>query len=414
MNVRISPFLARGEVFAPPSKSVAHRLLILAGLKNGKTTVRNIGRSADVIATCNCLRALGAEVVIGDNFATVVGISQVKRGAMLDCNESGSTLRFLLPVAGALGANATFLGSQRLLSRPCGELIDEMERHGVLSNGWSFEGRLEGGEFNIDATVSSQFITGLLLALPILKDDSKINLNGKVVSKDYINITLSTLEKAGVVYQKLGNSIIIKGNQGINLPDEVTVEGDWSGASFPLVLGAINGKVTVRGLDINSCQGDKEILAVLKKAGAEVEIIGDKITVSGERLKAFSHDFDGIPDLAPICAVLAGACEGESVLSGIERLRIKESDRVLTTVQMLSGAGIFAEERDGKIAVRGGKADGCTFDGANDHRIVMSSAVLGSVAGGESVIIGSEAVRKSYPEFFEDFITLGGSIDVTV
>ena len=414
MVVKISPFIASGEIVAPPSKSVAHRLLIASALKKGKTVIKNVGNSADVIATCSCLNRLGARVVLNEGDATVEGIKDIKKGCFLDCNESGSTLRFLLSVSCALGANSTFTGSQKLMSRPNEALLSELQNHGIRVDKWNLKGNLIGGKFEIDASISSQYITGLLLALPILKEDSEIVLQGKVVSKDYINITLSVLDKSGIKYKKSGNSIVIKGNQEYLLPDEVVCEGDWSGASFPLVLGAIGGETTVKGLDVNSCQGDKAILSVLEKAGAEVIADGDLITVRKRELKAFEQDFENIPDLAPICSVLSGVCEGQSVFTGIERLKIKESDRVKTTLAVLHSASIEAREEDGKIIIRGGKPTGGIFDGANDHRIVMSSAVIASVASGQSIINGSEAIVKSYPEFFKDYKKLGGNVDVFV
>ncbi|MBR2336804.1 MAG: 3-phosphoshikimate 1-carboxyvinyltransferase [Clostridia bacterium] len=414
MVVKINPFIAKGQIIAPPSKSVAHRLLIASALKRGKTVIKNVGDSADVIATCNCLNRLGASITLEDGNATVVGLKEVIKNQILDCNESGSTLRFLLSVSCALGANATFTGSQKLLSRPNGALLEELESHGISIDKWTLGGSLMGGKFEVDASVSSQYVTGLLLALPILKEDSEITLQGKVVSKDYINITLSVLEKAGIKYQKSGNSIVIKGNQEYLLPDEVICEGDWSGSAFPLVLGAIGGEVTVKGLDVNSCQGDKEILAVLKKAGASVDIAGDEITVKRAMLGAFEQDFDNVPDLAPICAVLASFCRGLSVFTGVERLKLKESDRIETTLALLHSAGIFAEQQGGKIIIKGGVPKGGVFDGANDHRIVMSSAVIASAAVGQSLINGSEAIVKSYPEFFKDYKKLGGNADVYV
>lgn len=414
MVVKINPFIANGQIVAPPSKSVAHRLLIVSALKRGKTVIKNVGNSADVIATCNCLNALGANVTLDNGNAIVEGIKQVKQGSFLDCNESGSTLRFLLSVSCALGANSTFTGSAKLLSRPNEALLSELKNHEIKVEKWNLSGQLKGGKFSIDASVSSQYITGLLLALPILKEDSEIELQGKVVSKDYINITLSVLEKSGIKYEKSANSIVIKGNQEYLLPDEVVCEGDWSGSAFPLVLGAMGGEVSVSGLDVNSCQGDKTILSVLKKAGAEVIVDGDVVTVRKGELKAFEQDFDNIPDLAPVCAVLAGVCEGESQFTNVQRLKIKESDRVKTTLAILHAVGIYAEEIDDKIIVKGGKPKGGNFDGANDHRIVMAAAVMASVANGQSLINGSEAIVKSYPEFFKDYKKLGGNADVYV
>lgn len=414
MKVNLKPFSPSGQIVAPPSKSVAHRLLICSALAKGKTEIKNVGNSADVIATCSCLNSLGAKVILKGGNATVYGIERANNSPILNCNESGSTLRFLMPVVCALGVNSTFTGSQKLLSRPSKVLTDELSRHGVTVDGWNFSGRLESGKFVIDASVSSQYVTGLLFALPLLNGDSQIVLQGEIVSKDYIEITLSALDKFSIKYEKSGNSIIIKGNQEFKSPKTLTVEGDWSGASFPLALGAIGGKVSVLGLDVNSKQGDKEILNVLKKFGAKVQIDGDCVTVTKGETKAFCQDFENIPDLAPVCAVLSACAQGESVFTGIQRLKIKESDRVKTTLNMLKSAGVTAYEKDGKMIIVGSKIKGGIFDGANDHRIVMSSAVIASIASGESTILGSRAIDKSYPEFFRDYNLLGGKADVGI
>ena len=411
MEIRLSPFASSGRIVAPPSKSVAHRLMICASLKKGKTLIKRVGNSADIIATARCLNSLGAKVTLVGADALIEGITAVEPGGVLDCGESGSTLRFLMPVACALGANATFTGTQKLLSRPCKPLIDEMQKHGVIADGYAFSGKLESGVYEIDASVSSQYITGLLLALPLLNGESKIVMQGSVVSKDYINITLSVLEKAGIHYEKSGNSIVIQGNQAYNLPDECAVEGDWSGAAFPLVLGAVSGVVSVGGLDLNSKQGDRQILEILKKAGAKVSVEGDIVRVEKGDLKGFDYDFENIPDLAPICAVLAARCKGESLFTGVERLKIKESDRVQTTLNTLRAAGAFASFDGEKIKIVGGEINGATYDGANDHRIVMSAAVLSAVANGKSKINGWRAIDKSYPEFFKDYCILGGKVD---
>lgn len=414
MDLTLYPFAPYGKIVAPPSKSVAHRILICSALSSGETMIKNVGSSADVIATCSCLRALGAEIEIRDGSALVKGIDSVIKGGVLDCNESGSTLRFLMPVACALGADATFTGSKKLLSRPSNSLKDELSNHGINVDGWSLTGQLKSGKFNIDASVSSQYVTGLLLALPTLDGDSQIVLQGEIASKDYIEITLSVLEKFNIKYEKSGNSIFICGNQRFISPKTLVVEGDWSGVAFPLVLGAIGGEVTVCGLDLKSRQGDKQILEVLKKFGAKVETFNDEVKVSKDKTIAFLQDFNAIPDLAPVCSVLAACAKGQSVFTGIERLKIKESDRVKTTLDMLKVAGVSASEENGKMYINGGKIHGAVFSGANDHRIVMSSAILASVAECESRILGADAIGKSYPEFFQDYGLLGGKVDVGV
>lgn len=414
MRVKITPFIPYGEITAPPSKSVAHRLLISAGLKKGKTLVKNIGESLDVKATLSCLEKLGAKVTVLNGDALIEGFKNPNKGEVLNCNESGSTLRFLMPIACALGANCTFTGSEKLLSRPSVALIDQLSKHGISVDGYSLKGQLLGGKFDIDASVSSQYITGLLFALPLLERDSQINLIGEIVSKDYINITLSVLDLSGIKYQMSGNSIFIKGNQQFNLPNEVTVEGDWSGSAFPLVLGTKRGQVTVKGLNCDSMQGDKKILDILKSAGAIVTQSENSVTVKGGNLTAFDENFENIPDLAPICAMLSALADGKSTLSGISRLKIKESDRVLTTLKVLLTAGITASENDGEIIIFGGKVQCGVYNGENDHRIVMASAVLSAYGDGDSVINGAEAIEKSYPKFFEDLKALGGVVEIGI
>ncbi|MBR2874708.1 MAG: 3-phosphoshikimate 1-carboxyvinyltransferase, partial [Clostridia bacterium] len=303
MIAKITPFTPNGCITAPPSKSVAHRLIILAALKNGRTEIYGVGKSDDVIATLNCVKNLGAKVEIFDDFVAIEGIKDVLVASKLPCNESGSTLRFMIPVSCALGANATFLGTEKLLSRPNEKLFDLLLAKGIKINGYNFEGKLSAGKYEIDSTISSQYITGLLLALPNLEGDSQIVLKGETVSKDYINITLSTMDLAQIKYKKTADSFIVYGNQKSNLPDRITVEGDWSNAAFLLVLGAIKGEITVKNLSLNSKQGDRKILQLLTDIGANVKIKGEQITVKESKLSAFEIDCQDIPDLAPIICV---------------------------------------------------------------------------------------------------------------
>ena len=427
MKVKITPFTPNGEIVAPPSKSFAHRLLISASLKSGKTIIKNIGKSKDVIATINCLSSLCAKIEREGNDVIVYGMQKMEKSPTLDCKESGSTLRFLTCVANALGVNPIFKGSISLLSRPNEILIKELCRHGVNCEDYSFTGKLTSGKFVLDASVSSQYVSGLLFALPLLDGDSEIVLNGKIASEDYIKITLEVLEKSCIKYEKSGSSIIIKGKQQFNLPDEVTVEGDWSGSAFLFALGVLGGKVSVKGLNLNSCQGDRKILEILKSAGANVSEKDGIITAEKSKLKGIKVDVDDIPDLAPVICATCAKAEGESVISGIERLRIKESDRVKTILSVLEDAGVKAYEKDGCIVIIGGEIKGGTYATENDHRIVMMSAVLSAVAtkksavlgrvlsedvSTKSTILGYEATDKSYPDFWKDYFSLGGRVNV--
>ena len=414
MIAKITPFTPNGCITAPPSKSVAHRLIILAALKNGRTEIYGVGKSDDVIATLNCVKNLGAKVEIFDDFVAIEGIKDVLVASKLPCNESGSTLRFMIPVSCALGANATFLGTEKLLSRPNEKLFDLLLAKGIKINGYNFEGKLSAGKYEIDSTISSQYITGLLLALPNLEGDSQIVLKGETVSKDYINITLSTMDLAQIKYKKTADSFIVYGNQKSNLPDKITVEGDWSGAAFPLVLGAIKGEITVKNLSLNSKQGDRKILQLLTDIGANVKIKGEQITVKESKLSAFEIDCQDIPDLAPIICVLASATNGECKIKNVERLKFKESDRIQTTLDFLQKAGITASYKEGNITVygNGAKFKNAIYNGSNDHRVVMCQSVISAIASGESQINGCQAINKSYVSFFEDLKKLGGNIDV--
>ncbi len=414
MNVKIQPFTAFGEIKAPPSKSFAHRLLIGASLKKGKTLIKNVGNSADVIATINCLNALGAQISIVDGNAEVKGIDKLKKGQTLNCNESGSTLRFLMPISCALGADSVFCGSQKLLSRPSELLIDELERHGVFCSNYKFTGKLKSGKYFIDGSVSSQFVTGLLFALPLLDGESELTIVGDLVSLDYVNITLEVLTECGIVYKKSGNKFVICGNQEYKLPNEVCVEGDWSGSACALVLGATCGQVTLSGLNLNSAQGDKRILEVIKKAGGEISVLDDKVTVKKDKLQAFEYNFENAPDIAPVCAGLASVCDGQSVLSGISRLKIKESDRIFSILQVLESAKIKAKHEDNAIKIVGSKVNSAKFTCQNDHRIVMLATILCALANGESEIVDAQAINKSYTAFFEDIDKLGGKVDVCI
>lgn len=402
-----------GTVSAPPSKSVAHRLLIAASLKKGKTEIRNVGQSDDVLATVRCLTALGADIALENGNATVRGIEGCPPAPHLSAGESGSTLRFMLPLAAALCAEFSFGGTEKLLSRPNGALLSALAANGTEIVGTNARGRLHSGEFILDATVSSQYTTGLLLALPTLSGDSRIRLVGEPVSRPYLDITLSVLALAGIRYKQETDGFTVFGNQAYRLPDRVLCEGDWSGAAFPLVAGALfEGGVTVTGLTHHSTQGDRLILSVLKEAGAKVTETENAVTVRAQERKAFSVDLTNAPDLAPALAALAAACQGESRLYGVQRLRIKESDRIEAILSMLRAAGIPCSYNGEYIAITGATPTAADFCGQNDHRIVMSSALLASLCEGESRISTAEAVKKSYPCFFDDYKKLGGIADV--
>ena len=419
MNIRLKPCRFCGEVTAISSKSDAHRLLIASALGDRPTFIRCNARSADITATVNCLNSLGADIKFVDGGISVKPIKEKRKSAVLDCNESGSTIRFLLPVAASLGTNTEFTGGGRLPERPLSPLREQMEAHGVVFSPINvfpvkINGEMTSGEFTIKGNISSQFITGLLFALPLLNGNSVINVIPPVESRPYIDMTLNTLKKFGITVTEENNSFFIPGGQKYASPGTVESEGDWSNSAFFLTAGAVSGKVTVTGLDVSSVQGDKQILTILKEMGAEITVEQGSITVKKGDLHGINIDARNIPDLVPIISVAAAAAnDGETVITGAERLKIKESDRLTAVYESFKALGVdISKTDDGLVINKTGIVGGGAVSGYNDHRMVMALSVLSAVSSGDIILRGAEAVNKSYPNFFEDFSSLGGSYNV--
>ncbi len=422
MTVQIKPSKLKGTLPAVPSKSASHRALICAALAQGHSEIGNLIFSEDILATIDCLRALGAQITCKDNVASIEGIGeQALHHALLNCRESGSTLRFLIPVAAALGVNAVFEGSGKLPARPIVPYLDSLGKNGVLFHyqntmPFSIEGLLSGGVFSVPGNISSQFITGLLFALPLLSTDSVIKITGIFESKPYVQMTLQMLKRFGISAD-LSNSVIsVPGRQKYR-PQSFSVEGDFSQAAFFLTAGAFGGPVTITGLDYGtSLQGDKKIVEFLKYAGASVEIEKDKITISQPQNGVFHPlfvDARDIPDLVPILAVLAGRSLESSMIYHAERLKIKESDRLQTTAALLKVLGVKVQPKEDGLSIMGTKIfQSCTAESFNDHRIAMSTAIAATAANGPVYLHTAEAVRKSYPNFYQDYQVLGGNINV--
>lgn len=407
MNVQIVPHPLSGKISAVGSKSFAHRALIASAfLKSEPTDIYGITVSQDVLATVDCLRALGATVEVGDVFH-VVPATHVPACAVLNCRESGSTLRFLLPVVAALGVSATFCGSSRLFQRPTQSLVETLQKGGVNVDGRKLSGKLCAGDFEVESGVSSQYVSGMLLALSMLRGESRLFLKGNVVSKQYVDVTLEVLKSFGVEVERTEFGFSVKGGEKHISPRSYTVEGDWSNAAFMLVAGAL-GDVTVCGLNPCSCQGDREIKSVLELCGANVQAEENCIRVQKGKLNAFKVDARHIPDAVPALAVLAAFCKGTTEICGVERLRDKESDRLTNVLKTLREASVGAVFEGGALKITGGVPQGAIFDADNDHRMAMSQTILALYAKGNSKIIGAECVDKSYPEFFRDVQKLGG------
>ena len=419
MDVRISPQRLTGKIAAITSKSDAHRCLICAALCDDTTEVVINDSNRDIEATANCLRALGAEIIQNGNIYNVKGIKSVPENALLDCGESGSTLRFMLPLAAAIGKKVTLTGSGRLPERPLSPLMEEIEQKGcvfssrklplTVSNG------LKSGKYTLPGNVSSQYITGLLLALPLLQVDSEISLTSRLESAGYVDMTIRTLSLFGIEIKILpdGAGYRVKGGQKFRSPKRITVEGDWSNAAFWLAAGAVSDGVEMNGLDIDSAQGDKAIAELLSRFGAKTDVNEDKISVSRGDMSGIIVDVSAIPDAVPILAVTACAAKGETRIVNAARLSIKESDRLKSVAAMITAlGGEITELADGLVINGSGKLKGGVVDSFNDHRIAMAAAIASSICESEVIITGAGAVEKSYPKFFEHFKMLGGKADV--
>ncbi|MCM1284843.1 MAG: 3-phosphoshikimate 1-carboxyvinyltransferase [Acetobacter sp.] len=388
----------KGRVVAPPSKSAAHRALICSYLAGGGT-VKPIINSNDMRATVGVINSLK------------------NNEPLVNCIESGSTMRFMIPVAATLGRTITFSGEGSLLSRTVGEYINLLPKHNVevKCNGYlpmTISGKLKNGNFEVAGDVSSQYITGLLLALANLDGDSAVVLTTELQSKPYVDMTVKVMKDYGVEVTETDFGYLIHGGQNYKKID-YNVEGDWSQAAFFLVAGAINGDVEVCGLDMNSTQGDKAILDVLKSFGADVQINESSVVVKKGTLKAADVNAANIPDLVPIIAVMASFAEGKTVISGAERLRYKESDRIESVVSNLRLLGVDVEETGDGMIINGQCAlKNAKLNGFNDHRILMAFSVAALAVDGEVEISDAESINKSYPSFFEDYNKLGGKADV--
>ena len=385
MDITIIPKKLWGTVAAIPSKSAAHRLLICAAFADKPTKLICPETNQDIEATANCLGALGAQIHRDKIGYTVSPIQTIPSQAVLDCRESGSTLRFLLPVAGALGVDTTFQMAGRLPQRPLSPLWEEMERMGCVLTRPTPDiirctGRLHSGNYTMDGGVSSQFITGLLFALSLLPGKSHLEITGKIESRPYITMTEQALALFSAPQYRS--------------PGTITVEGDWSNSAFWLAANTLGNHLEISGLALTSSQGDRDVADLLPQLA-----VGTPVICAAN-----------IPDLVPILAITAAANHG-AVFTNIQRLRIKESDRVASTIAMVEALGGTAEATESTLTVSGTGLLGGTVDACNDHRIAMSAAIASTVCSAPVTILGAECVKKSYPGFWEEFRRLGGTYE---
>ena len=395
MRVKIDPSVPSGTITAPPSKSMAHRMLICSGLATGTSVVRGIAPSEDVLATLDCLSALGASYTIDDDTVTITGINPAKSpAAELFCRESGSTLRFFVPVCLMSGNEYTLHGSDTLLKRPMSVYEDICDEQGIAfeknASSIRLSGCLQAGKYRVKGNISSQFISGLLFALPLLQSDSTITIAPPIESCSYINLTIQALSKFGVEVKWADErTLYVKGGQHY-APREVSVDGDYSNAAFFAAMNFMGGDVTIAGLSEESLQGDR---------------VYDKLFDMLSRGTPTVHISD-CPDLGPVLFALA-ACKNGGVFTGTARLKIKESDRAAAMAQELEKFGVSVRVDDDSVVVYPASFHAPTepLQGHNDHRIVMALSIMLTLTGGE--ICGSEAVSKSMPDFFDALQSLG-------
>ena len=408
MDIRITPSKLKGSLSVPASKSCAHRSIICASLADGVSHLSGVTMSKDIEATIGAMTALGAEFEVNGEDITVKGNGgRHADKCIVDCNESGSTLRFVIPIAAAVGKETEFHGRGRLPQRPIDIFTRELGKNGVKFDyhntmPFTVSGGLKSGRFEIEGDVSSQFITGLLFALPLLEGDSEIILTSHLESRPYVDITIDTLRRFGVAVEETDDGFKVKGGQKYKPHDE-KIEGDYSQAAFFCVANALGSQVELHNLNENSVQGDKKIL----------EIIRD-MCYNGN-IGNYNADCSDIPDLVPILAVLGAFGSGRSVIYNAKRLKIKESDRLETTAALINSlGGRVTVTDDGLIIEPTGAMHGGTVDSFGDHRIVMAAAIAATAIDGEVVIKGAEAAEKSYPAFFDDYKMLGGKANVII
>ena len=416
MKAIIQPGTVSGVLTAPPSKSMAHRLLICAGLAEGESVIDRVDPSQDVQATARALRALGARVELENGRARVTGCGGqlALPQAPVDCGESGSTLRFFIPLFAGCGGPVRLLGHGRLMQRP----QDVYARLFAAQNlpfdqsgdGLTLCGPLQPGEYQVDGSVSSQFISGLLLALPLLEGDSVLHVAPPFESQSYVALTLGAMADFGVHIRREGNTFFIPGNQRYTARS-AAVEGDASQAAFPAVLGAVRGGVTVTGLREDSCQGDRVIFDILRRCGAAMTAVPGGWRFEKSDLHAVDIDLADCPDLGPILMVLGLFCHGETVIRNAGRLRVKESDRIAAMQQEVEKLGGCIRAEGGTVRVCGAQLHGAQdLAGHNDHRVVMALTVAALAAGVPATIEGAKAVNKSWPDFFARMKELGAEV----
>ncbi|HKM40252.1 MAG TPA: 3-phosphoshikimate 1-carboxyvinyltransferase [bacterium] len=419
MRITCYPSQLQGSIAAIPSKSSAHRALIGSALADKPTrVVMPKWEGEDIQATIRCLTAVGASFHREENAYRVVPIRELPENPRLDCGESGSTLRFLLPVVAALGCGGRFEGSGRLPDRPIAPLIQALKQGGLKVDGARLplvlKGKLNPGKYQLPGSVSSQFISGFLLALPLLPAASSIELSDPLESSGYVKMTAALLEEFGLPVTATARGFFLPARSGYRSLGEVVVEGDWSNMAFFLAGGAVSGAIQCLGLSLSTCQKDTAVLGLLGRFGAAVQWQGGTIKVNSRPLAGVASINAGeIPDLIPILAVVAAYATGKTHFINAARLKLKESDRLQTTAALIQGLGGIADYGSDYLTVTGGSGlKGGVVNCCDDHRIAMAGAMAALGCREKTVLLGAQAVNKSYPTFFRDYHSVGGRFHV--
>ena len=416
MRVKVSPSQVAGSIAIPSSKSLAHRAIICASLAQGTSTISNITYSKDIDATIACMEALGATIKKQETSCIITGTNVKKRTmpVSMDCNESGSTLRFLIPLCALSNQKATLMGHGRLMQRPMDvytKIFDEQQLTFQQTDHIEVCGPLRSGTYTIRGDISSQFITGLLFALPLLDQESQIAIIPPFESKSYVDLTLQMLRSFGITIHPIDDTHYQIPTHQSYLAGDVRVEGDWSQAAFYTVLGAIQGPLTLKNMNADSLQGDKVVIEAIKnKTWQQEDLIIDPAPLTGQTI-----DLADCPDLGPILCVLAAYSQGTTHLIHAQRLRMKESDRIEAMETELRKWGVEISSTYDTITIVGKDTyakDNVVIHGHNDHRIVMAMTVVGLCARSSCIIDDAQAITKSYPNFFQDIQDIGGKVEI--
>jgi 3-phosphoshikimate 1-carboxyvinyltransferase len=419
MSVTVKPSEVSGSVAAPPSKSMTHRALFLAALADGRSVISNPLTADDTEATSRVLAELGVDIHRGGEWVVDGGYLDAPTKT-LDCGESGTTLRFMTAACALVDGDSRLAGGSSLSSRPMEPLLNALEQIGVHNESRGGlppvtirgTGHIRGGEAHLPGDVSSQFVSALLTVAPLADAPVKISLTARLESRPYVAMTMDAMRTFGVEAVHTPDFMSLTAPLGPYRAAAIAVEGDWSSASYPLAAGALVGEARVTGLSHRSSQADRAITTILTRMGVEVKTYSDSVTTRASRLKGIEADLSDCPDLFPVVSALCAAAGGESCLTGLARLRLKESDRVAAMAEGLTRMGVEVNFDEDSATIKGGSLHGAEVDPWGDHRIAMSLAVLALRAEGESTIKNAGCVSKSYPGFWGDLAALGGRVEV--